>query len=159
MDVLPLIAQSTETVTDTGVTDAGKAIALGVGAGLGSIGAGIGVGFIFGKEIESVARQPEMKDELQQIRWLGFALTEAVAFYTFIFGLIAFFLWALEHVTDIAQVLVLAAAEGGEESGGSFLVSPGLGLMIWTLLVFGFTMWVLSKVAFPRIQEALDKRA
>ncbi len=46
-----------------------------------------------------------------------------------------------------------------EEEGGSFLVSPGLGLMIWTLLVFGFTMWVLSKVAFPRIQEALDKRA
>ncbi len=79
-------------VTDTGITDAGKAIALGVGAGLGSIGAGIGIGFIFGKEIESVARQPEMKDELQAIRWLGFALTEAVAFYTFIFGLIAFFL-------------------------------------------------------------------
>ena len=56
------------------------------------IGAGIGVGFIFGKEIESVARQPEMKSELESIRWLGFALTEAVAFYTFIFGLIAFFL-------------------------------------------------------------------
>src|SRR5437762_2100929 len=31
--------------------------------------------------------------------------------------------------------------------------------MIWTLLVFVFTMYVLSKVAFPRIQEALDKRA
>ena len=92
MEVLIPIAQSTETLTDTGVTDAGNAIALGIGAGLGSIGAGIGVGFIFGKEIESVARQPEMKDELQQIRWLGFALTEAVAFYTFIFGLIAFFL-------------------------------------------------------------------
>jgi F-type H+-transporting ATPase subunit b len=44
-------------------------------------------------------------------------------------------------------------------SGGSFLVSPNLGLMIWTLLVFGITMYVLSKVAFPRIQEALDKRA
>jgi F-type H+-transporting ATPase subunit b len=44
-------------------------------------------------------------------------------------------------------------------SGGSFLVSPNLGLMIWTLLVFGFTMYVLSKLAFPRIQEALDKRA
>jgi F-type H+-transporting ATPase subunit b len=49
------------------------------------------------------------------------------------------------------------AAEG--DSGGSFLVSPNLGLMIWTLLVFGITMYVLSKVAFPRIQEALDKRA
>ena len=46
-----------------------------------------------------------------------------------------------------------------EESGGSFLVSPGLGLMIWTLVLFLFTMWVLSKLAFPKIQEALDKRA
>ena len=72
----------------------------------------------------------------------------------------------MELVNDIGQFLVLAqesAEHGGgggeEEEGGSFLVSPGLGLMIWTLLVFGITMWVLSKVAFPRIQEALDKRA
>ncbi|MGN6276165.1 MAG: F0F1 ATP synthase subunit B [Solirubrobacterales bacterium] len=49
------------------------------------------------------------------------------------------------------------AAEKSE--GGSFLVSPGLGLMIWTLVLFLVTMWVLSKVAFPKIQEALDKRA
>ena len=87
----PVVAQSAAEAEATG-TDAGKAIALGVGAGLGTIGPGIGVGYIFGKVIESVTRQPEMKDELQQIRWLGFALTEAVAFYTFIFGLIAFFL-------------------------------------------------------------------
>jgi F-type H+-transporting ATPase subunit b len=44
-------------------------------------------------------------------------------------------------------------------SEGSFLVSPSVGLMIWTIVLFLFTMWVLSKVAFPRIQEALDKRA
>ena len=55
--------------------------------------------------------------------------------------------------------LASEAAEHGEESGGSFLVSPGLGLMIWTLVLFLITMWVLSKVAFPKIQEALDKRA
>ncbi|HEX4669438.1 MAG TPA: F0F1 ATP synthase subunit B [Solirubrobacterales bacterium] len=53
----------------------------------------------------------------------------------------------------------LAAEKAGEEGGGSFLVSPGLGLMIWTLVLFLFTMWVLSKVAFPKIQEALDRRA
>jgi F-type H+-transporting ATPase subunit b len=46
-----------------------------------------------------------------------------------------------------------------EDSGGSFLVSPALGLMIWTLVLFGITMWVLRRYAFPRIQEALDKRA
>ena len=79
-------------VTDTGITDAGKAIALGVGAGLGTIGPGIGVGYIFGKVIESVTRQPEMREEITSIQWLGFALTEAIVFYAFIFGLIAFFL-------------------------------------------------------------------
>jgi len=71
---------------------AGKAIALGVGAGLGTIGPGIGVGYIFGKVIESVTRQPEMREEITSIQWLGFALTEAIVFYAFIFGLIAFFL-------------------------------------------------------------------
>jgi F-type H+-transporting ATPase subunit b len=44
-------------------------------------------------------------------------------------------------------------------SEGSFLVSPSVGLMIWTIVLFLVTMWVLSKVAFPKIQEALDKRA
>ena len=88
-DLLLPLAQSADAQA---ITDAGKAIALGVGAGLGSIGAGIGIGFIFGKEIESVARQPEMKDELQSIRWLGFALTEAVAFYTINIGQIAILL-------------------------------------------------------------------
>jgi F-type H+-transporting ATPase subunit b len=61
----------------------------------------------------------------------------------------------VEFVSQISTLVPVAA----EEEGGSFLVSPALGLMIWTLLVFGFTMYVLSKLAFPRIQEALDKRA
>ena len=52
----------------------------------------LGVGYIFGKVIESVTRQPEMREEITSIQWLGFALTEAIVFYAFIFGLIAFFL-------------------------------------------------------------------
>jgi F-type H+-transporting ATPase subunit b len=43
-------------------------------------------------------------------------------------------------------------------SSGSFLIKPGIGLMIWTLLVFGVTMLLLSRLAFPRISEALDRR-
>jgi F-type H+-transporting ATPase subunit b len=43
-------------------------------------------------------------------------------------------------------------------SSGGFLIEPGVGLMIWTLLVFGATMFLLSKLAFPRISEALGKR-
>ena len=137
----------------------GKAIALGLGTGLGAIGPGAGVGYIFGKMIESVTRQPEMRDEIQSIMWLGFALTEAIVFY------------ALHHVVrrvlpgrvaGAGRTVVTARARswpraaapararrpggpartpastvqrrgrrGGSE--GSFLVSPGLGLMIWTL--------------------------
>jgi F-type H+-transporting ATPase subunit b len=62
-------------------------------------------------------------------------------------------------LTSAIAVLLPLAEAAHEEEGGSFLVSPGLGLMIWTLILFLFTMWVLSKLAFPKIQEALDKRA
>jgi len=56
---------------------------------------------------------------------------------------------------DSALVTVLAAESGGS---GNFLVTPSPGLMIWTLIAFGISMAVLRKLAFPRIQEQLDKR-
>jgi F-type H+-transporting ATPase subunit b len=41
---------------------------------------------------------------------------------------------------------------------GNFLVTPSVGLMIWTLLAFGISVAILRRVAYPRIQENLDKR-
>jgi F-type H+-transporting ATPase subunit b len=59
----------------------------------------------------------------------------------------------------LGSIVFAAESGGGEESGsGSFLVSPNVGLMIWTLIVFAVSLYVLGKVAFPRIAEALDKR-
>ncbi len=58
-------------------------------------------------------------------------------------------------LATLTNPLVLAAEESG---GGSFLVSPDVGLMIWTLVVFVISMYILNKVAWPRIAEALDKR-
>jgi F-type H+-transporting ATPase subunit b len=52
----------------------------------------------------------------------------------------------------------LSVIVAAEDSGGSFLVSPDVGLMIWTLVVFGLSMFLLGKLAFPRIAEALDRR-
>ena len=78
--------------TEGNVADAGKAIGLALGVGLGAAGAGIGIGNIFGSMIQSVARQPELRGELQGIQWLGFALTEAVVFYGLIGGLLAYVL-------------------------------------------------------------------
>src|SRR4051794_31447697 len=54
-------------------------------------------------------------------------------------------------------LLTTLAAESGD-SGGSFLVKPGVGLMVWTLFVFGAALLILRKAAWPRIADALDKR-
>ena len=56
----------------------------------------------------------------------------------------------------LAVTNVVFAQSGG--GGGNFLVKPGLGVMIWTLIAFGITLLILRKLAFPRIAEALDKR-
>jgi F-type H+-transporting ATPase subunit b len=44
-------------------------------------------------------------------------------------------------------------------SSGSFLISPNVGIMIWTLVVFVISLFILRKWVFPLIGEALDKRA
>jgi F-type H+-transporting ATPase subunit c len=52
--------------------------------GLAAIGPGVGIGIIFGKFIESVARQPEAQGRLTGFLWIGFGLTEALALIGFI---------------------------------------------------------------------------
>ncbi|MGD1056042.1 MAG: F0F1 ATP synthase subunit B [Solirubrobacteraceae bacterium] len=44
-------------------------------------------------------------------------------------------------------------------SSGSFLISPNVGLMVWTIVVFLISLFILRKWVFPLIGEALDKRA
>jgi F-type H+-transporting ATPase subunit b len=57
--------------------------------------------------------------------------------------------------------LILAQAEpaqSAEDQSSNFLVSPNIGLMIWTLLAFLAAMFILRKWAWPAITNALDKR-
>ena len=72
------------------VNDAAKTIVLGLATGFGAIGPGIGVGIIFGKTIEAVGRQPELRGQLQGMMWLGFALTEAIVNYALGMAYVAF---------------------------------------------------------------------
>jgi F-type H+-transporting ATPase subunit b len=41
----------------------------------------------------------------------------------------------------------------------SFLITPNVGLMVWTIVVFAISLFILSRAVFPRIGEALDSRA
>jgi len=58
-------------------------------------------------------------------------------------------------LASLTTAPLLAAAK---EKSGSFLVSPDVGLMIWTLLVFAISLYLLRRLAFPLIQQSLDKR-
>jgi F-type H+-transporting ATPase subunit c len=80
----------------TSLTDAGQAglrsLAIGLAGGLGAIGAGVGIGMVFKGVLEATARQPELREEITSIQWLGFALTEACFFYGLVAGLLAYVL-------------------------------------------------------------------
>ena len=53
-------------------------IGAGLAAGLAAIGAGIGNGYLFGKFMEGVSRQPEVEPKLKSNAFVMFALVEAV---------------------------------------------------------------------------------
>ena len=80
----------------TSLTDAGqaglRALAIGLAGGLGAVGAGVGIGLVFKGVLEGVSRQPELREEITNIQWLGFALTEACFFYGLVAGLLAYVL-------------------------------------------------------------------
>ena len=63
-------------------------------------------------------------------------------------------------LASLAHLSTSLAPSGGGilAANGSFLIKPGIGLMIWTLIVFGATMILLARLAFPRISAALDRR-
>jgi F-type H+-transporting ATPase subunit b len=61
-------------------------------------------------------------------------------------------------LNGIITALPLAAEDAAKDKSSNFLVSPDVGLMIWTLIVFFFTLYLLRRFAFPPIQAALEKR-
>jgi F-type H+-transporting ATPase subunit b len=54
---------------------------------------------------------------------------------------------------QIAAVHMLFAS-----SSGSFLVLPGAGLTVWTIVVFLISMGILAKWVFPPIRDGIDRR-
>jgi F-type H+-transporting ATPase subunit c len=56
----------------------------GITYGLAAIGPGAGIGYIVGKAIEAMARQPEAAGMARTTMFLGIAFTEALALFGFV---------------------------------------------------------------------------
>ena len=69
----------------------GTAIAAGLGAGLSIIGAGLGFGRIGSAALESMARQPEVKDDIGRNMIVIAALLEGATFFSLIVAMLLFF--------------------------------------------------------------------
>lgn len=61
----------------------------GIAIGVAAMGAGIGMGFMVGKGLEALGRQPEAAGSIQRLMVMGIAFIEALALYALV---IAFFL-------------------------------------------------------------------
>ena len=59
-----------------------------IGYGLGTLGPGLGLGILFGKAMESTARQPEVSGKIQMIMFIGLALVEVLGLLGFVAALI-----------------------------------------------------------------------
>jgi F-type H+-transporting ATPase subunit c len=74
------------------LSNLGKGLGFGLSLGLAAFGSAIGIGLIFSSVINSSARQPEAKSDLQHLMWIGFAVTEAITFFGLTGGLMLLFL-------------------------------------------------------------------
>ncbi|MBA2440819.1 MAG: ATP synthase F0 subunit C [Rubrobacter sp.] len=73
--------------------EAFRLLGAGLAAGLASVGPGVGLGYLIGKTIESITRQPEMGGEARTLMFIGIAFVEALALFGLVFAiLIAFVL-------------------------------------------------------------------
>ena len=71
-----------------GITGDIGSIGAGLVFGLGAIGPGIGIGYLVGKAIESMARQPEAAGMVRTTMFLGIAFVEALALFGFVLSFI-----------------------------------------------------------------------
>lgn len=84
MDYILLATEAAESGTQIVETT----LANGLVYGLGAIGPGLGIGYLVGKTVEAMARQPEMQGQLQTTMFIGVAFVEALALFGFVLAFV-----------------------------------------------------------------------
>lgn len=71
------------------MTPAGIAwLSAGLTMGLAAVGAAIAIAMFGSKSLEALARQPEIKGDIQKLTVLGFAFIEALALYALLIAFV-----------------------------------------------------------------------
>lgn len=82
MEALSLLVQQAADPAD--LKSQAAATGAGIAYGAAAIGPGIGIGFLVGKSVEAMARQPEAAGMVRTTMFLGIAFTEALALIGFV---------------------------------------------------------------------------
>jgi F-type H+-transporting ATPase subunit c len=81
MEALAILAQALPAADQKNIN---AALGVGLAYGLAAIGPGIGIGYLVGKAVEAMARQPEAAGMVRTTMFLGIAFTEALALIGFV---------------------------------------------------------------------------
>ncbi|MEY2626729.1 MAG: synthase subunit [Actinomycetota bacterium] len=80
-----IVAKAAEAAaTPADAKNTAAAASAGYAYGLAAIGPGIGIGYLVGKAVEAMARQPEAAGMVRTTMFLGIAFTEALALIGFV---------------------------------------------------------------------------
>ena len=80
-----IVAKATEAAVDPAdAKNQAAAASAGYAYGLAAIGPGIGIGYLVGKAVQAMARQPEAAGMVRTTMFLGIAFTEALALIGFV---------------------------------------------------------------------------
>ncbi|MBE0430023.1 MAG: ATP synthase F0 subunit C [Thermoleophilia bacterium] len=71
--------------------EAAAVLAAGISMGVGALGPGIGIGYLVGKSVEGIARQPEASGDIRTTMFIGIGVTEAVALYALVIAILLIF--------------------------------------------------------------------
>ena len=84
MEAVSRLIQQASTTDPAALKKANAAIGAGFAYGIAAIGPGIGIGYLVGKSVEAMARQPESAGMVRTTMFLGIAFTEALALIGFV---------------------------------------------------------------------------
>ena len=65
-----------------------SSLAVGLTIAVGGLGPALGIGFLVGKGLEAMGRNPEASGEIRTTMILGMAFAEAIAIYALVISLI-----------------------------------------------------------------------